>query len=388
VLVSAFSSILMGMYARNPILVAPGMGMNAFFTFSVVQGMNVPWRTALGAVFWSGILFFLLSVFNVRTRIVHAIPRQLRFGVAVGIGLFISLIGLSKAGFIVAKPGTLIGFGSLNAVTLTFIAGMLLTAVLVVRRVRGALILGIVLTTLLAVPIGRLWGDATLAGMDQAVLVRKSRLFAWPDFSVFFELDLAGSLGLSLWPVIFAFLFTDLFDTLSTFIGVAEAADLKDENGEPRNLRPSMIADSLSTLLSGLFGSSPGTSYIESAAGIREGGRTGVTAVVAGLCFLPFMFLSPLAAVVPDIATAPALVMVGVFMMRPVSKIRWNEFDDAFPAFLSLILIPLTYSITLGIVWGFLSWTLLKCASGKIREIPPMLWAIDLFAVLSLALLG
>jgi AGZA family xanthine/uracil permease-like MFS transporter len=376
VIVSAFSSIMMGLYAGNPIVLAPGMGINAFFTYTVVLGMGVPWQTALGAVFWSGVAFLLLSWFNVRTAIVRAIPKQIRYGVAGGIGLFITFIGFKNAGFIVDSPATLVGRGGLDVSTVTFLAGFAATAVLVARKVKGALIFGIALTTLLAIPIGRLWGETP------AVAFRG--VAASPDFSVFFQLDFVGSLKLALWPVVFAFLFTDMFDSLSTFVGVAEAAGLVDQEGEPRNIRQSLIVDAVGTTLSGLFGTSSATSYIESATGIEEGGRGGLTAIVAGVLFLPFMFFSPLLSIVPAIATAPALVLVGVFMMKPVARIRWGDLDSSIPAFLSLILIPLTFSITQGIIWGFLSWTLVKVACGKVREVPPALYVIDAFAVLSL----
>ncbi|RQW07493.1 NCS2 family permease [candidate division KSB1 bacterium] len=388
VLVSAFSSIAMGVYAKNPIVLAPGMGLNAFFTYTVVLGMGVSWQTALGAVFWSGIIFLLLSVLNVRTAIANAIPRQLRYAIASGIGLFIATIGFMNAKFIVAKSSTIIGLGQLNWTTMTFVIGLAITAILVARHVRGALILGIVITTLLAIPIGRLWGDASEINFGVPTLVTWKGLVARPDFSLFFKLDLLGALRLAMWPVIFALLFTDMFDSLATFIGVAEAGDLLDADGEPRNIKQSLIVDGLSTTLSGLFGTSSGTSYIESAAGIEEGGRTGLTAVVAGLLFLPFMFFSPLLSVVPSIATAPALVLVGVFMMKPVQKINWDQLDDAIPATLALILIPLTYSITQGIVWGFLSWTVIKLMIGKKKEISPVLMIIDLVAIMALVLQG
>ena len=385
ILVSAFSSIAMGLYANNPIVVAPGMGLNAFFTYSVVLGMDVSWQTALGAVFWSGIIFILLSVFNVRTAIVQAIPKQLRYAIASGIGLFIATIGFINANFIVSDPATVIGLGALNSITMTFLAGLAITAILVVLRVRGALILGIAMTTILAIPIGRLWGDASAVSPSGATtLVTWGGVISAPDFSVFLQLDLLGSLQLSIWPVIFSFLFTDMFDSLSTFIGVAEAANLLDEKGEPRHIKQSLIVDGFSTAISGLFGTSSGTSYIESATGIEEGGRTGLTAVVAGLLFLPFMFFSPLLSIVPAIATAPALVLVGVFMMRPVQKINWTQMDDAIPALLALLLIPLTYSITQGIVWGFLSWTVIKLLTGRFQDISVTLLIIDVFAILAL----
>jgi AGZA family xanthine/uracil permease-like MFS transporter len=384
VLVSAFSSIMMGIYANNPIVLAPGMGLNAFFTYSVVLGMGVKWETALGAVFWSGIVFLLLSIFNIRTAIVKAIPKQIRYAVAAGIGLFITLIGFFNAGFIVSNPATVIGMGEHNPITVTFLIGLLITSLLVVKRVKAALIFGIGFTTLIAIPIGRFYGDASAVNFGIPTLVTWKGLFSAPDFSLLFALDFIGSLKLAIIPVIFAFLFTDMFDSLSTFIGVAEAADLTDEDGEPRRVKESLLVDAVSTTISGLLGSSSGTSYIESATGIEEGGRTGLTAVVAGLLFLPFMFLSPLLSIIPSIATAPALILVGVFMMKPVSKINWTKFDDSIPAFLALILIPLTYSITQGIIWGFLSWTIIKLVTGKREEVTPMLLIIDLFAILAL----
>jgi AGZA family xanthine/uracil permease-like MFS transporter len=243
---------------------------------------------------------------------------------------------------------------------------------------KGALIAGIACTTVAAGAIGRIWGQ-------EQVVVWKG-FFAAPDFSVIFQLDFLASLKLAMWPVVFAFLFTDMFDSLSTFVGIAEAGNVKDDNGEPRNIKQSLTVDGLATCMAGLLGSSPGTSYIESATGIEEGGRTGLTAVVAGLLFLPFMFLSPLLSVVPAIATAPALVLVGVFMMKPVTSINWTAFDDAIPAFLALVLIPTTYSITQGIIWGFLSWTIIKIVIGKRDAVTPTLLVIDGFAVLSLVI--
>jgi AGZA family xanthine/uracil permease-like MFS transporter len=376
VLVAAFSSIAMGLYANNPIVLAPGMGINAFFTYTVVLGMGVRWETALGAVFWAGIIFILLSVFNIRTLIVKAIPAQLRYAVAAGIGLFITLIGFTNSGFIVSHPATIIGRGVLDAKTLTFLAGLALSALLVVKRTKGALIVGIVFTTITAAAIGRLWGDD--------LVVVWQGLVAAPDFSTLLKLDLIGSIKLALWPVIFALLFTDMFDSLSTFVGIAEAGNIKDDDGEPRNIRQSLIVDGIATSVSGLLGTSSATSYIESAAGIEEGGRTGLTAVVAGLLFLPLMFLSPLLSIVPAIATAPVLVLVGVFMIRPVTRIDWQNYDNAIPAFLAMFLIPVTYSITQGIIWGFLSWTVIKMLAGKKEELSPTLLMIDMFVVLAL----
>ncbi|PRY12807.1 AGZA family xanthine/uracil permease-like MFS transporter [Pontibacter ummariensis] len=380
VLVSFFSSLMMGIYAKNPILVAPGMGLNAFFAFSAVIGLGVPWQVALGAVFWSGILFLLLSAFNIRTLIIRAIPRPLRFAIASGIGLFITLIGFTNAGFIIQNPSTIMGVSTLNPTLITFLAGLLLTAVLLVRNVKGAILIGIVFTTLAAYPLGRWWGT------EADPLIVWQGVFAAPDFSLLWELDLVNSLQLSILPVIFAFVFTDMFDSLSTLVGLAEAANLLDEQGQPRNVKQALVTDAVATTLAGLVGSSPGTAYVESAVGIEAGGRTGLTAVVGGLLFLPFLFLAPLLSVVPAIATAPALVLVGAFMVRPIVKIDWLQLDEAIPAFLALVLIPFTHSITQGIIWGFLSWTALKIATGKRKELSPALLVIDAFCVVALVL--
>ncbi len=384
VILSAFSTIMMGMYAKNPILVAPGMGLNAFFTFSVVLGMKVPIETALGAVFWAGVIFFLLSVFNVRTYIVKAIPRQIRYAVSAGIGLFITLIGFANAKFIVSKGIPLLGQAHVDVILLTFIIGLLITSILVAKNVKGALIIGIIVSTVICIPIGRLYGDASAINFGVPTLVSWKGLFSAPDFSLFGKLDLAGSLKWSIWPVIFAILFTDMFDSLSTFVGVSEAAGLVDENGEPQNIKESLTVDAVATGLAGILGTSAGTAYIESAAGVQQGGRTGLTAVVAGLLFIPFMFFSPLLSIIPSIATAPALILVGVFMLKPILKINWAALDDAIPAFLALVLIPFTYSITQGIIWGFLSWTIIKIALGKYKEISFTLIIIDILSILLL----
>ncbi|GGA92106.1 NCS2 family permease [Puia dinghuensis] len=386
VLVSFFSTLMMGLYARNPILVAPGMGLNAFFTFTAVATFKIPWPVALGAVFWSGIFFLLLTILNIRSLLLKAIPRPLRYAIAGGIGLFITLIGLVNAGFIVYRPATLVGMGPLTPSVLTFLAGLLFTALLIARKVKGAILYGIIFTTLCAWPLGRWWGPDHWSVAGSIPLVKASGWWSPPDFSLLFKLDLVHSLRWSAFPIIFSFIFTDLFDSLSTLVGLAEAAQLLDEKGEPRHLRRALLTDAVATTIAGLLGSSPGTAYIESAVGIEAGGRTGFTAVVAAFLFLPFLFLSPLISTIPAIATAPALVLVGVFMLRPVSRINWEDAAEAIPAFLALVLIPFTYSITQGIIWGFFSYTLLKTATGKSREVTIPLLVIDALALLSLLL--
>jgi AGZA family xanthine/uracil permease-like MFS transporter len=384
VLVSAFGSIMMGLYAKNPIIIAPGMGMNAFFTFTAVSYMGLTYQEALGAVFWAGVLFLILSVFNIREAIVKAIPVPIRHAVAAGIGLFIGFIGFQNAHFIVDNPATLVGLASLkDPVNITFLIGLLITAVLVARNTIGGILIGIIITTLLAYPIGRFWGDASAVNFGTATLVNYTGFFAMPDFSLLFAADIFGGLRFAFLPVIFVFAFTDLFDSLSTFVGIAEAADLKDENGEPKNLKKSLITDAMATLSAGLFGSSPGTAFVESAVGISQGGRTGATAVVAGLLFLPLMFFSPLLSLIPTIASSVALVLVGAFMLSPIVKINWKDLGEAIPCFLAIALIPFTYSITQGIIFGLLSWTIIKLFTGKQKELHPVLIIINLLSLIT-----
>jgi AGZA family xanthine/uracil permease-like MFS transporter len=383
VLIAAVSSVLMGLVANLPFGLAPGMGINAIFTYSVVVAMDVPWQTALGAVFISGIVFLLLSAFRVRELIVQAIPATIRYAVAAGIGVFLAVLGLESVGFIVGDAGTIVAFGGVSARIIVFVVGLFFTSYLVVRRMRGALIIGIVGTSVLGLLvslIGARFGLEPFVSPPEGV-------FSMPSAAVFLQLDIGSALSLGMVLPIFTLIFTDMFDSISTFVGVAEVGGFIDERtGEPENVGRALLVDATATTLSGLFGTSSATTFIESAAGVEEGGRTGLTAVVAGLLFLPFAFLSPLLSFIPAVATAPVLVLVGVFMVNPLLKIRWNNYEEAIPAFLALILIPLTYSITQGIVWGFLSYTVIKVLRGKATEVSPTLWVIDVFAVLALAL--
>jgi AGZA family xanthine/uracil permease-like MFS transporter len=384
ILVCFFSSVAMGLYANNPILVAPGMGINAFFTYTAVIGMGMSWQTALGTVFWSGVIIMLLSFSNIRVHILEAIPHSVRMGLASGIGLFIALIGFENSGFIIANKATLISKAPLNAITGTFLIGLAITIILVIKKVPGSLILGIIFTTLISIPIGRIWGDASAVNFGTKTLVTFNGIFAPPDFSLFLSADFLGALKFSAIPVIFVFVFVDMFDSISTFMGLAEAGNLLDEKGEPRNVKHSLIVDGFSTLISGIFGTSAGTAYIESATGIREGGRTGLTAVIGGLLFLPCMFFSPLLSVVPSIATAPVLIIVGALFMIPISRLDWTDFEVAFPAFISMVTIPFTFSITEGIVFGLLSYTIIKLIMGKYKELTTMLIILDIISIIFL----
>ena len=381
VMTAALSSILMGLLANLPFAMAPGMGINAFFTYTLVIGMGVEWQTALGAVFVSGVFFVILSLFGVRERIVAAIPLTVRYGVAAGIGLFLALIGLTSVDFVVGDEATVVAFGGLTAQVAVFAIGLAVTTWLVIRRFLGALIIGIVATSVLALVVSQFMEMADQPGFAEI----PEAVFEWPSFEVFLALDIPAALSLGMILPIFTFLFTDIFDSLSTFVGVSEVGGFIDpKTNQPRNVGRALLADGISTTLSGLLGTSSGTTYIESAAGVEEGGRTGLTAVVAGLLFLPFMFFSPLLALVPAAATAPVLVLVGLFMLKPLERVAWDDFETALPAFLALILIPLTHNITQGIVWAFLAYTAIKLLRGKWRDLTVTLVIIDILAIVAL----
>jgi adenine/guanine/hypoxanthine permease len=371
VVVCFVMTLLMGLYARLPFAVAPGMGINAFFTYTIILGRGVPWPAALGIVFWAGVAFLLISVTPVRVTIARAIPASLRIATAAGIGIFLTFIGLKNAGLVVADPVTIVKLGVLDMTVWLMILGTALTIWLVHRKSPFAYLAGIFFITLAA------WGLGLIKAPE--------RWLSMPDFqSVFLKLDILGALKLSLLPAVISILFTDLFDSISTFIGVSHATGMVDEDGDPRNLREGLIVDSWATLGAGLAGTSSGTAYIESVAGIEVGGRTGWTAIFTALCFLPCLFLAPLAGVVPAYATAPVLILVGASMFRSIQALSFERMEDALPAFLTIILIPLTFSITQGILWGFISHTGLYLLAGRRREIHPMMYAL---ALLSIALL-
>jgi AGZA family xanthine/uracil permease-like MFS transporter len=371
VIVCFTMTLLMGLYAKLPFAVAPGMGINAFFTYTIVLGKGVPWPTALGIIFWAGVFFLLISATPVREMIAKAIPREIRIAAAAGIGIFLTFIGLKSAGFIVSDPVTLVRIGALGKPALLTILGVALAIFLMSRHSPLAFLVTIVLITLIA------WASGLVSAPVQK--------FSLPDFrSVFFKLDIPGSLKLSLVPSIIAILFTDLFDSISTFIGVAHAGGLLDAEGHPRNLRQGLIVDSLATMGAGLVGTSSGTAYIESIAGIEMGGRTGMTSVFTALCFLPCLFIAPLAGMVPPYATAAVLILVGAAMFRSVTQISFSKIEEGVPAFLTLILIPLTFSITQGILWGFISHVGLYLMVGRRRDIHPVMYVL---AIISIGLL-
>jgi AGZA family xanthine/uracil permease-like MFS transporter len=361
-------TLLMGLYAKLPFGVAPGMGINAFFTFTIILTQGVWWQTALGIVFWAGVLFLLISITPVRETIAKAIPSELRIGTAAGIGIFLTFIGLKNAGLITGDPVTLVKLGKLDEKTLIALFGMAVIVFLMIRGSSLAYLAGIFVVTVLALLRGH--------------VTAPPQLFSSPDFqTVFLKLDILGALKLSLLPAIIAILFTDLFDSISTFMGVSHASNLLDEEGNPKNLRQGLIVDSFATFGAGLAGTSPGTAYIESIAGINVGGRTGLTAVFTALCFLPCFFLAPLAGMVPAYATAPVLVLVGAAMFKSVAAINFVKIEEGLPAFLTIILIPLTFSITQGILWGFIAHVGLYLVVGRRRDIHPVMYVLSLIAV-------
>ena len=369
-LAAALGCFLMGALARYPVALAPGMGLNAYFTFAVVKGMDVPWPAALGAVFISGILFLILTAAGVRQMIVEAIPRELYAAVAVGIGLFIAFIGFRNAGIVVADPATLVGLGNLRAPgTVLALFGLLLTGALMIWRVKGAMLLGVVGTTL----TGMLTGVVKWAPQPYSVTAISA---------TFLKLDVSAALKLGLLEIIFVFLFVDLFDNIGTLVAVGKRAKLFDDDGKIPRLNAILTSDALATTAGSLLGTSTVVSYIESAAGVVAGGRSGVTAIVTGLLFVVALFVAPVAGVIPVQATAPALILVGALMLAPAGEIKWSDPLQAIPAFLTMTAIPLTFSIANGLAFGFVSSTILKLAAGKGRSVH---WLVYVLAALCVA---
>lgn len=371
VLVACSMTLLMGLYARLPFAVAPGMGLNAFFAYTVVVQQAVPWQVALGIVFWAGVLFLLVSATPLRERIATAIPPGLRLSVAAGIGLLLTFIGLRNAGLVEADPATLVRLGAIDFRAGFLLAGLLVAVAMMRRGSPLAFLTSIFLITAAA------WG----AGLADP----PAEIVSPPDFeSVFLKLDIAGALQLSLLPAIIAIMFTDLFDSLSTFIGVATASGLTERDGTPLHLRRGLIVDAIATFGAGLAGTSSGTAYVESIAGIRMGGRSGMASVVTALCLLPCFFVAPLAAAVPAYATAPVLILVGATMFATIGGLDFSSIETSLPALVTVVMIPLTFSITQGILWGFILHALLYAITGRRREVPAMLWTL---AVISAGLL-
>ena len=372
-LAAAIGSLVMGLLANYPIALAPGMGLNAFFTYTVVMTMGYSWQTALGAVFLSGAIFFLLSIFKIREWIINSIPLALRAGIAAGIGLFLAIIALKNAGIVVDHPATLVGLGDMSkGGALLACLGFFVIAALAYRKVTGAVMIGILLVTGLSIALG-------LSELPGVISMPPSLM------PTLLQLDIAGALDIGLVSVIFAFLFVDLFDTSGTLVGVAQKADLLDKDGKMPRLGRALMADSTATMAGAALGTSTTTSYIESAAGISAGGRTGLTACVVAALFLLSLFFAPLAGSVPAYATAPALLFVAVLMMSALAQIDWDDLTVAAPVVVAALAMPLTFSIANGIAFGFIAWTAVKVLAGRWRELNPAMWVLSALFVVKLA---
>ncbi len=364
-LASAAATLLMGLWANYPFALAPGMGLNAYFTYGVVQGMGVSYHVALAAVFVEGLLFLALALSGVRGAVLRAIPDALKVATSGGIGLFLAIIGFQHAGLVIDSPATLVTLGSLtHPTTLLALGTLVLMALLLVRRVPGALLLGILAGTLVAwltglAPLPERW--VQLPGLPRETLV---------------SFDFSTLLHAKLVTVVLAFLFVDFFDTAGTLMGIGRLGGFLNARGELERAREAFSADAVGTTLGALLGTSTVTTYIESATGIEEGGRTGLTAVVVALLFLLSLFLAPLFTAVPAAATAPALILVGVFMMQGLTELNWRKYDEAIPAFLTITLMPFTYSIANGIAFGLIAYVLLQVLSGRARAVHPILYVL------------
>jgi len=357
-LASAIGTLIMGLYANYPFALAPGMGLNAFFAFTVVIGMKVSWQTALAAVLLDGILFILLTASRVREAIVNAVPYNLKLAVSAGIGLFIALIGLVGAGIVVDNPATLVSLGDLTKPALILsLCGLLLMAVLHAYKVKGALLWGILAVTLAAIPLG-------VASPPQGIVSTPPSLSP-----ILFKFDLKGLVNVAMIGVVITFLFVDLFDTLGTLIGVSARAGFLDKDGNLPRANKALMADAVATAVGACLGTSTVTTYVESASGVEEGGRTGLVSCVVALLFLGALFFSPIARIVPTAATSPALIMVGVFMMQALKGLNFDDITEMVPAAIAIFTMPFTYSIAEGIAWGIISYTLIKLLAGKKREV-------------------
>jgi AGZA family xanthine/uracil permease-like MFS transporter len=367
---AAFASILMGVVARYPIALAPGMGLNAYFTYTVCVQMHIPWQTALGAVFLSGILFLLITAAGIRQMILRAIPHQLYAAIAGGIGLFIALIGFENAGLVVRDPNTLVAMGSIrNPAVALALLGLIFMAALEAKKVRGSILIGIL-------------GVTAAAWAMRLVHWTRSTISLHALAATAFQLNIRGALNKGLLEIVFVFFFVDLFDDLGTLVAVAQRAGLIAPDHSIPRLNRIFFANATATVFGSLAGTSSITSYVESTAGVTAGGRSGVTAIVTGLLFLGAMVAAPFAGVVPPAATAPALILVGSLMLASIAEIEWRDPLIAVPAFLTLVLIPFTYSIANGLGFGIIAWAVLQLAAGKCRRQD---WLLYLLAALFLA---
>ncbi len=364
-LAAALGTLVMAFVANLPFALAPGMGLNAFFAFGVVIGMGHSWQFALTAVFIEGLIFIALTAFNIREMIINSIPAGMKKAISVGIGLFIAFIGLKNAGLVVSSEATSVALGDVkSAAAIVGVIGILITGVLLALRVKGAILIGLLGTTIIGIPFG-----VTQLPHNFDLSVPSLE----PVFGQFeWEWTKSGDGIMSMVVVVFTFLFVDMFDTIGTLIGVTTKANMMTKDGKIPNAKQALFADSIGTTFGAIFGTSTVTTYVESASGVAEGGRTGLTALTTAVLFLLALFISPIFLMVPGAATAPALILVGVMMMTPVKEIDFEDFTEAIPAFFTLIMMPLTYSIADGIFFGIISYVLLKVLTGKMKDVSPL----------------
>ena len=364
-IVSALATIVTGLFGRAPIAMAPGMGLNSFFAYSLVAQEQISWQTGLGAVFLSGVFFLILTLIGLRKKLVEAIPPGLISAIAVGIGLFIAFIGLNNLGLVLRDESTLFRLGDITERTVWIgLLGLVVMVVLGLLKVTGSLLLGILVATIAAALLGYVDRPAGWVSLD------------WPVQRIAFQLDIVGALKISLWGSIFTLMFIDMFDSIGTLVACSEKAGMREESGRIQRLDRLLGIDALATMAGALLGTSTTTSYVESAAGIEQGGRTGLTSVVTGLLFVLAMFFMPLIGVVPGYATAPALIVVGYFMMKEIRRINFRRADELIPSIIIVVMIAVSYQISMGLALGFVSFAILKALMGRYREIRPAMWLI------------
>jgi AGZA family xanthine/uracil permease-like MFS transporter len=369
-LAAIVGTLVMALWAKLPFALAPGMGLNAFFAFSVVLGMGHSWQFALTAVLIEGIIFIFLTLFNIREAIVDAIPSSIKTAISAGIGLFIAFIGLQNAGVVVNNDATLVGLGDITTGNaLLGLIGLVITAVLVVKKVKGDLLIGILLTTLIGIPLG--------------ITQMKGFISTPPSIEpIFFQFEWKEIFTFDMMIVVFTFLFVDIFDTLGTLVGVSTKAGMLDKNGKIPNAKKAFMADAIGTTVGSMLGTSTVTTYVESAAGVTEGGRTGLTALVTALAFAIALFLSPVFLAIPGAATAPALILVGLYMLSPIRELDFNNFAETIPAFITIIAMPLTYSIAEGITLGVLSYVFINLIAGNFKKLSIGMYILAILFIL------
>ena len=375
--IAALASLIMGVFANYPVALAPGMGLNAFFAYYVCGILGLHWTVALGAVFFSGILFLILTVGGIRQAIINCVPENLKFAIGVGIGLFIAFVGLKGTGIIISDPATFITLGSLtNPTTALALAGLLFTGGLMALDIQGALLIGIIVTTLISMFLGLSPAPTSIGNIIS---------ISPPSLELTFgQLDIVGAWNYGIVSIIFTFTVVELFDNMGTLIGLTQKAGLVDEHGKIENLDKALTTDAVGTITSAIFGTSTVTSYIESAAGIAAGGKTGLTAVTVSVLFLISLMFAPLIGLVPAFATSPALILVGAMMMNGIKHVEFEDFTDGFPAFLTIIMMPMTSSIANGFAFGFVSYVFMKTIGHRTKEIHPVMWVVSLAFLVNL----